>query len=498
MKKLLFVLLCTGTLAAQQVNIRILHWNDFHSQNLPFQVKAKSKTTSADTTFFVGGSSTLSAYLQKYDIGDSSTLVLNAGDDFQGSPISTITQGASQIQLLNLLKPDAMTLGNHEFDYGRTSLSQVLKEAKFPIVSANLYDSQTMSPYVQRYVIKKIGSVTIGIIGLMTTELPTLSVPTNVQHLEVRSPSSTVNEIVPELKQNGADIIIALTHQGVKEDSILATQCPDLDLIVGGHSHTALFKPKYVNGIMIVQAGSRGRWIGKVDLIVDIQKDTIVQSRGELIECRTSEIIPDPVVDAAVNELEKLADKSLNEVIAVATVDLKRTSVGESNIGNWISDVMRSYAKTDFAFQNSGGIRKDLLAGDITVRDFWEISPFGNTLVTFTVDGKTLRSMIQHQLSLRDDFCQISGFSYVYRNINGQKMLHNVKVGKQLLDEKRKYTVVTNNYVAAQSQKYFGIELPDSALKQLNVIDRDVLIEAARNQKKITASVENRIKEAEE
>lgn len=498
MKKLTLLLFSVNILFAQNINLRILHWNDFHSQNLPFQVKAKSRTTNADTTFYVGGSSTLSAYLQKYYAGDSSTLVLNAGDDFQGSPISTITKGESQIRLLNLLKPHAMTLGNHEFDYGRTSLSNVLKEAKFPIVSANLYDTQMKSPYTQRYIIQKIGSLRIGIIGLMTTELPTLCVPSNVQNLEVRSLSSTVNEIIPELKKNGADIIVALTHQGVKEDSILATECPDLDLIVGGHSHTALFKPKYVNGIMIVQAGSRGRWIGKVDLVVDTQKDTIVQSRGELIECRTADITPDPVVDATVTELEKLADKSLNEVIAVATVDLKRTGVGESNIGNWISDVMRSYAKTDFAFQNSGGIRKDLLAGNITVRDFWEISPFGNTLVTFTVDGKTLRSMIQHQLSLRDDFCQISGFSYVYRTINGQKILYNVKVGKQPLDEKKKYSIVTNNYVAAQSQKYFGIELPDSALKQLNVIDRDVLIEAAQNQKKITASIENRIKEAEE
>jgi len=498
MKKFFALFLITSSLFAQQIPLRILHWNDFHTQNLPFQVKTKSKATNNDTTFLVGGSATLAAYLQRYSIGDSATLILNAGDDFQGSPISTITKGASQIQLLNLLKPHAMTLGNHEFDYGRISLAEVIQKATFPIVSANLYDVKTNSTFVKKYTIQQIGSLKVGIIGVMTTELPRLSLPSNVSNLQVQSPASVVNELIPEVKKNGADIIIALTHQGVIEDSILATQCPDLDIIVGGHSHTPLFRPKYVNGIVIVQAGSRGRWLGKLDVVVDAFKDTVIQSRGELVECRTADIVPDSVVASVVNNLEKLADASLNEVIAEATVDLIRAGNGESNIGNWIADAMRAHAKTDIAFQNSGGIRKDLLAGKITIRDFWEISPFGNTLVTFSVNGATLRSMIEHQLSLRDDFCQISGLTYVYRIVDGKKILHNIKVGKDLVNDTKSYTIVTNNYVAAQSKKYFGIELPDSAITQLHAIDRDVLIEAARKQKKISAAIEHRIKEAEE
>ncbi|MBI2429859.1 MAG: bifunctional metallophosphatase/5'-nucleotidase [Ignavibacteriales bacterium] len=488
----------TASLFAQNTNLRILHWNDFHTQNLPYQVKTKNRTTNKDTSFLVGGSATLASYLKKYHSGDTATLLLNAGDDFQGSPISTITKGSSQIQLLNLLKPHAMTLGNHEFDYGRNSLTEILRSATFPVVSANLFDHGSNSTYVKRYIIQQIGSIKVGIIGLMTTELSTLSIPKNVERLEVRSLSSTVNDLIPEIKKNGADIIVALTHQGVTDDSLLATQCPDLDVIVGGHTHTPLFRPKIVKGILIVQAGSRGRWLGKIDLVIDSRKDTVIQSTAELIECRTADIAPDPIVESKVNELEKLADKSLNEVIAEATVDLKRGGNSESNIGNWISDVMRAYAKTDIAFQNSGGIRKDILAGNVTVRDFWEISPFGNTLVTFSVDGKTVRSMIEHQLSLTDDFCQLSGLTYVYTVKAGEKKLHNVKIGTQLLDENKHYTIVTNNYVAAQAKKYFGIDLPESRITQLNVIDRDVLIDAAKVQKKITAAIENRVKEAEE
>jgi 2',3'-cyclic-nucleotide 2'-phosphodiesterase (5'-nucleotidase family) len=498
MNRFLLLMLFTSSVVAQEVTMTILHWNDFHSQNLPYQVRSRSRVTNADTSYLVGGSATLASYIKKYHRGDSATLLLNAGDDFQGSPISTITKGSSQIQLLNLIRPHAFALGNHEFDYGRVSLTELLQTAQFPVLSANLIDMTSNSPYVNKYIIKKFGNAAVAIVGLMTTELHSLSLPKNIEQLTVRSLSETMNGLVPELKSQGADIIIALTHQGAIEDSLLATLSPDIDVIVGGHSHTPLFRPKYVNGILIAQAGSRGRWLGKIDLTIDTERDTLIRSTSDLIECRTSDITPDPIVARKVDELELMADKELNEVIAVLTTDWKRSSRGESNIGNWISDAMRSYASADIAFQNSGGIRKEVLAGNLTVRDFWEISPFSNTLVTFTVDGKTLRSMLAHQVAVDDDLCQVSGLSYVYTVKNGSRSLHNVKVGTGPLKENHYYTIVTNNYVAAQSKKYFGIELPESRLKFLNVIDRDILIEAAKLQKTITTKIENRIKEAEE
>lgn len=498
MKRLLIFLLFTSALFSQEVTMTILHWNDFHSQNLPYQVRSRDRETNRDTTYLVGGSAVLASYIKKHHRGDSVTMVLNAGDDFQGSPISTITKGGSQIRLLNLIRPTAFTLGNHEFDYGKESLAELLRNADFPVLSANLVDATTHVPFAGTYIIKKIGAANVAIVGLMTQELPTLSVPKNIAGLTVLPLSVTMNGLVPELKRRGADIIVALTHQGVTEDSLLATLSPDIDVIVGGHSHTPLYRPKYVNGILITQAGSRGRWLGRITLTVDVRKDTVVSSSADLIECRSADIEPDPVIAAAVNDLEKLADKELNSVIAELTTDWKRSSSGESNIGNWISDAMRTYAGADIAFQNSGGIRKEVLAGPVTVRDFWEISPFSNTLVTFTVNGATLRSMLSHQVAINDDLCQVSGVSYVYRIREGKRSLHNVKIGKNILDDTKKYTIVTNNYVAAQSKKYFGFDLPESAITQLNVIDRDILIDEARRQKKITSVIENRIKEAEE
>jgi len=178
--------------------------------------------------------------------------------------------------------------------------------------------------------------------------------------------------------------------------------------------------------------------------------------------------------------------------------DWVRNSKGESNLGNWICDAMREYAKTDIAIQNSGGIRKELLAGPIKVRDLWEISPFGNTLVTFSVNGATLRAMMQNQLLMSDDFCQVSGLTVVYKNNNGALLLHNLKVRNQLVIDTKQYSIVTNNYVTAQSKKYFNIEIPASDITPLNIIDRDILLEAVKKQKVINSIIEGRIKETEE
>ena len=497
MKNFIIVVFVSSLLFAQQKQITILHWNDFHAQNLPFQVKSKNKATNTDTTFFVGGSATMAAYLKKYSVESPNVLTLNCGDDFQGSPISSITKGKSQMELMTLLKPDAMELGNHEFDYGRTQLSGYFSAAPFPILGANIMDASAGTSFARPYIIKIIDGVSIGIIGLMSPELSTLSIPENVMNLSVANPAATVNAIVPELKKQHVDVIIALSHMGVQEDSLLALQSPDLDVIVGGHSHTPLFRPKNVNGVLITQAGARGRWLGKIALTVDVTKDTVLRAFAELIECRSADLPPDSAVAAKVNALEQLAAKEMNEEIGELKSDWKRGR-GESNIGNWITDALRSYAGTDIAVQNSGGIRKELLAGKILVRDLWEISPFGNTLVTFSVDGGTLRKMVQHQLSINDDFCQTSGLKIVYRTVNGSRLLHNLKVNNLLVKDAASYSIVTNNYVAAQSKKYFGIELLPEHIHQLQVTDRDVLIETVRKQKTINSIIEGRMKEAEE
>ncbi|CUS83503.1 5'-nucleotidase, C-terminal domain [Candidatus Kryptonium thompsonii] len=195
-----------------------------------------------------------------------------------------------------------------------------------------------------------------------------------------------------------------------------------------------------------------------------------------------------------VEELEKMVDKEFGQVIGKLEVDWKRNFYGESNLGNWEADVMREFAKTDIAFQNSGGLRKDLPKGDIKVRDIWEINPFGNTFVVFEVDGKTLRKMMEWQASGKAELMQVSGIKVVFdsRKKIGERII-SIEVGGKPLDENRIYSIVTNNWVADHLYDLFGIPQNSVKIKNLGVVDRDIFIEAVKKQKVIKSEVEGRI-----
>jgi 5'-nucleotidase/UDP-sugar diphosphatase len=155
---------------------------------------------------------------------------------------------------------------------------------------------------------------------------------------------------------------------------------------------------------------------------------------------------------------------------------------------------MREFAKTDIAFQNSGGLRKDLPKGEIKVRDMWEINPFGNTFVVFEVDGKTLKNMIEWQASGKAELMQVSGIRYVFdsRKKVGERVL-SIEVGGKPLDESKRYSIVTNNWVADHLYELFGIPQNSVKVENLGVVDRDVFIEAVKRQRIINSKVEGRI-----
>jgi 2',3'-cyclic-nucleotide 2'-phosphodiesterase (5'-nucleotidase family) len=198
-----------------------------------------------------------------------------------------------------------------------------------------------------------------------------------------------------------------------------------------------------------------------------------------------------------VQELEAMVDATLNEVIGTLLTpwDRKAGRKEESNLGNWQCDVMREATNTDIAFLNSAGIRKNLDAGPITVRDIWEINPFGNTFVTFTVRGDTLRKMMEWQAGVQArEFLQASGLNYVYDSSQpkGQRLLSLEVNGRPLVDTAL-YSLSTNNYVASHVPEFFGIDQRSVDLTDTGLIDRDVFVAYIRKHKVISSSVEGRI-----
>jgi 5'-nucleotidase/UDP-sugar diphosphatase len=475
----------------------ILHWNDFHAQNVPMKITKKT-VNGVDTSYFVGGTATLLGYIDSVKRGQTDVALLNAGDDFQGTPISSITHGRSQIELMNIINPDIMTLGNHEFDYGIDSLRVNVARAQYPLVCANIFDSTTNTTLVPAYSILSIEGVKLGVIGLTPPDLEILTIKHNLRSLSLIDVDRAVETAIAELRTNHQpDLIVVLSHMGLDKDTILAARRSDIDIIVGGHSHTALFQPVKKNRTIVVQAGSRGQYLGKLDLLVDLEGDSVVNYTGKLIETRIDAVTPNPTAAAKVEELESKVDDALNEVIGtlVTPWDRKAGRREESNLGNWECDVVRQATNTDIAFLNSAGIRKNLDAGPIKIRDIWEINPFGNTLVTFAVRGDTLRKMVEWQAGIQSrEFMQVSGLKYRYDSSKpqGQKLVSIEVMGKPVVDTKL-YTIVTNNYVASHLSEFFGTVEKSVNFVDTGIVDRDVFIEYIREKKTISAAVEGRI-----
>jgi len=465
--------------------IVLVHWNDFHSANLPY-----SRSGSAADPVMVGGYANLAGHVDSLRRLHPGALVLVAGDDFQGSPVSSITRGLSQILILNQIRPTAFVVGNHEFDYGRESLKNHLNRANFPVLCANLYDSSREELFLSPYQLLEAKSVRIAVIGVIMKGLRQTVLPANVAGLGVLDPLTEIRRQVA-LVRDQSDIIVLLSHCGFEEDSLLATQLDEVDVIIGGHSHSILSRPRQVNGIWICQAGSRGAFVGCLRAQVERESKTVTAVEYELIPTIYRPKSVSAAVAQVVDSLETLINAEMNQVIAELKSDWRRNSRGESNIGNWIADAMRNHFKTDIAFQNSGGIRKNLAAGPVYLRDMWEIMPFENTVDIFEVNGRQLEQLLKWRISHPRDLLQVSGLRITYDY--SRRVLIDARVNGEPIEQERRYSIAINNYIAGHSGRFFGLSPVDVTIRSTPVLVRDILIETARNQRIITSAVEQRL-----
>jgi len=281
---------------------------------------------------------------------------------------------------------------------------------------------------------------------------------------------------------------------GFDEDKRIAQEVQGIEVIIGGHSHTKLLKPEVINQTMICQAGSHGRYIGQLNMVIDLKKDRIVNYDGGLIETVNEKVTPDPAVQKKINEFEETYGKALDEVIGELKVAWVRTS-GESNLGNWNADVMREYTASDVAFINSGALRKNLPQGPVTVRDIWEINPFSDRFVSFHLYGAELLNALEINASGDYELMQVSGLRYTYEpeKPKGERVIEVSVNGQPLLAEK-KYKVTINDYMLDHSEKFLGMAKENLKYEIHPGLDRDAYIQAVRDQKTIDSKIEGRIK----
>ena len=373
---------------------------------------------------------------------------LSAGDNFTGDPYvdQSHPKGEPILELFNHMKLDVLALGNHDFDYGQEILKSFILRGRFNVVCANLsVTGAGIIPQPKPYVILRTrDGLTIAVLGLIQISKFTRLPDTHPDHVR----GLTFSDEIQSARQyrflaRESDLFIALTHQGVGKDEKLAREMKELDLIVGGHSHTVIDRPREVGGVLIVQTGQKGKYLGKVEL--EFSGHRLIGKRSELIDLGRVDH-----EDSLVKKmLEVFFDNpELDMVIAV----LKTSVEGKQVLGNLVTDAICDILGLDMALYNSGGIRIHRLGPEVKLWDVYALHPFGNDIVVFEMTAAELRSLIRYDYEhVAPLDIQVSGLSYRLKATKDRRLLaiYLYDENGDLLDEIRTYRVGMNNYMAS-------------------------------------------------
>ncbi|MBP2649708.1 MAG: 5-nucleotidase [Firmicutes bacterium] len=493
------LILVGNTLAAQTsdenglVKLEILTVNDFHG-------------ALAETGKNPGAAKLVEVINETINRDADGTILLSAGDMFQGSIDSNLLYGKSVVEVMNYARFTAMTLGNHEFDWGLDVLKARMAQANFPYVCANIIDRKTGKPvdFLKQYVMVDCKDVKIAIIGIATPETAFKADPKITADYSFEDPAKIVNALVPQLKKRGADIIVVLSHLGAWMDqagnisgeaSKLALEAKGIDAVVAGHSHQIVSGK--VNGIPVVEAYYNGRDVGKVELVVDRHSRKVVDSGVGVISLP----YPGLTADAKVQEILTVAEKEIapvkNSVLGKSVYGLSHDMVAstETVLGQWVTDAMRQKAGADIAFENAGGLRTGIDAGNITLGKLYEVMPFENTLVTVDMTGQQVTAVLDYAIRNKKlGMVQYSGIKVVYSEAaQGWKIIAvTLPDGTPLIPDKT-YKVVINDFMAAGGDG-FTVFKQGKNITETRIQMRDVMRDALEQQKLVDFSGDDRWK----
>ncbi|MBI4614982.1 MAG: bifunctional metallophosphatase/5'-nucleotidase [Planctomycetes bacterium] len=482
----------SGPTSAQVV---ILYTNDIHASFEPEKPKDRDELS--------GGILALDAMVRKIRSEEKDVLLLDAGDALAGHPVSAMeyagVPGGAIFEMMSLVGYDAMELGNHDFDNGQEALAGLVKMARFQVLCANVdrEDGGILCEGVAPSRVVEVGGVKIGLVGLVMENLAEVTSRKNTAGLRVRPPVEVARRIVEELDPQ-TDLVIAITHQDTEDDVALAEAVPGIDLIVGGHDHTALPRPRVVGGTLICKAGCKARQLGRLEVVVE--GDRIARYENALLD------LPHRPEEAG-KELASLVDglkKELDAKYQVPIGELKegwvRNYYDESNLGDWVAASYAAAAGAQVGFVNSGSLRTDVPAGTLTVGDVVEVAPFYNTIAVFDVTGDELLSICRYNAgaaaSQDHGILQVAGLAYSWRQTEpGEVEVLSATVGGVPVDPAATYRCASSDFVVFdQPEKYLGM-IP-AKRENLYLVTYEVLVETVRREREISVARDRRISRA--
>ncbi|MDQ6888176.1 MAG: 5'-nucleotidase C-terminal domain-containing protein [Gemmatimonadota bacterium] len=415
------------------------------------------------------------------------TILLDAGDMFQGTPSSNLAFGRPVVELYNRLGYAAAALGNHEFDWGTDTLRALMRRARYDILAANVrYADGRDVEWIPNDTIVRRGAITIGIIGVADVQTPRTTLASNVAGLRFDDPAPIVDSITRVMRGRGAQAVIVIAHEGAYCDRDGATNCrgeivdlanaltEPVDAIVSGHTHS--FVDAVIHGTPVVQARRSGQAIDILDLDLGPGQRAVLAHPAMVRDIVSDSLAPSPGVDSLVRRAVAAVAERMNR--PVATIARPMPKKGEQYaLGDLIADAQRWAIRSDVAVMNNGGIRAGLGAGSATYGTLFEIQPFANVLSRLTVTGSQLRSYLEQLVGgTGEPRSHVSGLIVTYdqKLPVGSRILSAVLADGSALSPTVSYTVGMNEFMVSTGE---GVALARSAqrVETTNVADLDAL-----------------------
>lgn len=471
-------------------SLTIIHTNDLHSHLLPFN---GYKDCAIDDNKCLGGFARIISFMKGEKKKNPDTLFLEAGDRFTGTAFYSLTKSRFLLPLFQMMPYDAATLGNHEFDDNLEETISFISRWKVPIVAANIKSSpaEKLHTYVRPSIIIERNNQKIGIIGVTTPEINILG----GARIKIEPVKKSVAKEVQKLKAQGIKIIIVLSHIGLAADKKLAQAVPDIDVIVGGHSHSLLINdlnnplrqagyPIVVNNerTLIVSCGIGGQYIGKLNIKFD-KDGNIISYSGDSIAVSAnipSDLKALKIISQATDKLQQI----LNEKIAELPVSYGYTKSTnycseECPVGEFITYLLsKEFPNIDGVAVNAGAIRSALAKGNIYYSNLLDLYPYDSPAVLITMSGKELKQYLRHGIThyhkhgKTNELLQTFGISYEFTT--DDKQISNIIIKEQPLDLQKQYTILVPLFLANGGDRYpvkpytdTGLTMREIMLKQL-------------------------------
>lgn len=458
-----------GTASGSTIfDVKIVHTNDIHAR------------VEEDDYNQVIGMDRLSGITQAFTEGADGSLMLDSGDTFHGQPIATLVKGESVAKLMKACGYDAMTTGNHDWSYGKERLKELGGIANVKILSGNIKNADGTSFFDTDELVKEITkngkTLKIGVFGVSDPEMKNKTTPSNVEGLDFQDAVAYAKGEAATLKAEGCDVVIALSH--TLDPKNVAAQVDGVDLWLCGHEHIELSESVTTpdgSKTYVSESGHYLNSVGLIDLNCTMDEDGSVHVDYEKtsVDYEAAQNYPkDASVTDVLDKIKAENETALNRVIGTSPVELdgvwEHIRIGQTNLGNVITDAYLLATGADIAFENAGGIRASIAAGTVTYGDVINVSPYGNYVVTKKLTGAQIKKMLESSLTIQKNcivandsgewdawpndsgsYLQVGGITVRFDPAQpaGERVLSVQKDGQEL-DDTKEYTVAVNNYLA--------------------------------------------------